>query len=55
MDFYPEGGSDKHLRDIASVLRTSGDEIDTAYIDRWADTLGLTDVWRAILERLRTP
>ncbi|MEQ1759785.1 MAG: hypothetical protein ABL986_15830 [Vicinamibacterales bacterium] len=55
MEFHREGGSDKHLRDIASVLRTSGDEIDTAYIERWAGTLGLTDVWRAILERLREP
>lgn len=55
MEFYREGGSDKHLRDIASVLRTSGDQIDHAYIDRWAGTLGLTDVWRAILARLREP
>jgi hypothetical protein len=55
MEFHREGGSDKHLRDIAGVLRTSGNEVDTAYIDRWADTLGLTDVWRAILERLREP
>lgn len=55
MDFYREGASDKHLRDIASVLRTSGEQIDTAYIERWADTLGLTDVWRAILDRLQRP
>lgn len=53
MEFHREGGSDKHLRDIASVLRTSGPEIDTAYIERWAGTLGLTDIWRAILQRLR--
>jgi hypothetical protein len=55
MEFYQHGGSDKHLRDIASVLRTSGDTVDTAYIDQWARTLGLTDVWRAILDRLREP
>jgi hypothetical protein len=55
MEFFREGGSDKHLRDIASVLRTSGDEVDTAYIEGWAVTLGLTDVWHAILDRLREP
>ena len=55
MEFHRDGGSDKHLRDIAGVLRTSGNEVDTAYIDRWAITLGLTGVWRAILERLREP
>lgn len=49
------GGSDKHLRDIASVLRTSGAEIDKAYIATWADTLGLTDIWRAIQDRLAEP
>ena len=55
MEFHRAGGSDKHLRDIASVLRTSGNEVDTAYIDGWAITLGLTEVWRAIVERLREP
>ena len=55
MEFHRGGGSDKHLRDIASVLRTSGDEIDTAYIDRWAATLSVTEVWSAILDRLREP
>ena len=55
MEFHRAGGSDKHLRDIASVLRISGDEVDTAYIDRWAATLGVTEVWRAILARLKEP
>jgi hypothetical protein len=53
MEFFRAGGSDKHLRDITGVLRTSGSEIDTAYIDRWAATLGLTEIWQAILNRIR--
>ena len=55
MEFYRAGGSDKHLRDIASVLRTSRDEIDTAYIERWVATLALSDVWRAVVDRLSEP
>ena len=55
MEFYREGGSDKHLRDITSVLRTSGGDIDTSYIERWTGELGLTDIWRAIIARLREP
>lgn len=55
MAFYREGGSDKHLRDIAGVLTTSGDEVDRDYIAQWADQLALTDVWQAILARLRQP
>ena len=43
------------LRDIAGVLRTSGDEIDRDYIDRWANTLGLMDIWRRVVERVNEP
>ena len=53
MEFFRDGGSDKHLRDITGVLKTSGSEIDTAYIDRWAAAMGLTEIWRAILDRMR--
>jgi hypothetical protein len=41
------------LRDIAGVFETSGSEIDAAYIDRWATTLGLAEIWQAILDRMR--
>lgn len=53
MEFFRAGGSDKHLRDITGVLKTSGSDIDTAYIDRWADMLGLAEIWEAILNRIR--
>jgi hypothetical protein len=53
MEFFSAGGSDKHLRDIAGVLKTSGSEIDTSYIDRWAALLGLTEIWHAVLGRVR--
>ena len=51
--YYQEGGSEKHLRDIAAMLRVSGDQIDTTYIDHWAAQLGLTREWQAVVERLR--
>ncbi len=38
MEFFRTGGSDKHLRDIAGVVKTSGSEIDRIYIGRWATT-----------------
>ena len=55
MDFYREGGSEKHLRDIASVLKIQGARIDRGYIDQWATTLGLQDIWQAVQQRLREP
>ena len=53
--YYREGGSEKHLRDIAGIMQVSGDEIDTRYIDHWAHELGLAQEWQAILDRLRGP
>jgi hypothetical protein len=52
MEFYHLGGSDKHLRDIAGILRVSGQEIDHAYVERWALKLGLTAIWEAVLENV---
>jgi hypothetical protein len=47
--YYSEGGSDKHLRDILGILRVSGAQVDRAEVQRWADALGLSPIWRAIL------
>jgi hypothetical protein len=42
---YSDGGSDKHLRDIAGILRTSGDSVDRADVTAWATKLGYLDIW----------
>jgi hypothetical protein len=52
MEYYREGGSEKHLRDITGVLRTSGEQIDMAYIAQWAERMGLGDIWTAIQEQM---
>lgn len=52
MEYYREGGAEKHLRDIAGVLRVSGDRIDRDYIRRWAEELGLARIWLAIESEL---
>ncbi|HBI24361.1 MAG TPA: hypothetical protein DDX84_09235 [Nitrospiraceae bacterium] len=52
MEFYQEGGSEKHLRDIAGILKVSGNEVDKEYISEWARRLGLTEIWDAVLRRL---
>jgi hypothetical protein len=51
--YYQEGGSEKHLRDIAAMLRVSGDEIDKEYIAHWTQQLGLTKPWQLVLDRLK--
>jgi hypothetical protein len=51
LEAYREGGSEKHLRDIAGVLRISGAHLDRAYIEQWADRLEVADIWQEILKR----
>ena len=52
MAYYREGGSEKHLRDIAGILRIGDEHVDHAYVIQWAETLGLTEIWQAIGGRL---
>lgn len=52
MEFYKEGGSEKHLRDITGILKVSGEEIDRDYIAYWAERLRLMEIWDAIQRRL---
>jgi hypothetical protein len=44
--YYREGGSDRHLRDIASMLRISGELLDRGALDGWIGRLGLEVEWR---------
>jgi hypothetical protein len=55
MDFYREGGSEKHLRDIAGILKVTGPRVDRTYIGQWARTLGLDDIWQAVQQRVPSP
>jgi hypothetical protein len=52
MDFYRQGESEKHLRDIASMLKIKRVPIDLDYISTWAARLGLHEIWRLILVRV---
>jgi hypothetical protein len=53
MQYYSEGGSEKHLRDIRGVLRVSASEVDRAYVGAWARRLRVADVWQLILDAER--
>lgn len=53
MDFYKEGESEKHLRDIAGIFKIYGKNLDTKYIEEWVNRLGLIDVWNIIEKKLK--
>lgn len=52
MDYYQQGGSEKHLRDITGILASGRQAIDERYIGTWSQKLGLIDIWREICARL---
>lgn len=52
LEYYREGGSEKHVRDIASVLKVQGAAIDRAYIAEWIARLGLQEIWNSVVERV---
>ncbi len=54
LEFYREGGSDKHIRDIVGVLKVLGERVDREYITGWVARLGLTDIWRDVVQRADT-
>ena len=53
LDFYRQGRSDKHLRDIAGILKISADVIDLTYIEAWVRKLGLEEMWAAVEKKAR--
>lgn len=43
--YYGLSRQTKHIRDIASMLALSSDEVDFNYIDHWIKRLDLTNTW----------
>jgi hypothetical protein len=50
LKYFQEGQSDKHIRDIRSVLKIQGDRIDYAYLDEWASPLAVASEWKLVTE-----
>jgi predicted nucleotidyltransferase len=43
--YYREGGSEKHLRDIAGIIKLRKSELDGAYLDHWSAELSVGQEW----------
>jgi hypothetical protein len=48
LEYYREGGSEKHLRDIRSMLAVSGDQLDRPALNDWIQRRGLQTAWRLV-------
>jgi hypothetical protein len=51
LEYFREGGSEKHLRDIRAMLAVSGELLDRAALQEWISRLNLKTEW----ERCQLP
>ena len=42
----------KHSRDIAAILKSKKNELDLDYIEQWVARLGLSSLWKEILDNI---
>ena len=52
LEFYQMGRSEKHLRDIAGIIKISGDQLDFDYLAVWIERKGLRAVWEDFLGKI---
>jgi len=50
LEYFREGGSDKHLRDIRSILNVSGPQINQVDLNEWVQRQGVEAEWKRVLE-----
>jgi hypothetical protein len=46
LEFFREGGSEKHLKDIRGILKAT--EIDRSLLEKEMAVRGLLDAWNAV-------
>jgi hypothetical protein len=51
LEYFKEGGSEKHLSDIRGILKLCETPIDVEYIEQWATRLGVLAEWQLARER----
>ena len=52
MLYYSLSQQTKHIRDIGSIIKVRGNELDYEYIQKWAVTKQLTGIWQEIRREL---
>ena len=52
LEYFREGGSEKHLRDCVGILKVQAGQTDDAYLAHWVTRLGLDAEWRLVTDRI---
>ena len=48
LEFFREGGSEKHLKDIQGILEVSGDRLDRGVLNEWVCRQGTEAQWKLL-------
>ncbi len=48
LEYFREGGSEKHLRDIRAILNVSGELLDRGALNDWITRQGVLAEWRKV-------
>jgi len=48
LQYYREGGSDEHVRDVRAMLAQLGTQLDREALREWIERLGLAGTWTAV-------
>jgi hypothetical protein len=48
LEYFREGGSEKHRRDIRAMLAVSGDQLDRAILEDWIRQRGVEAEWQRL-------
>jgi hypothetical protein len=46
------GVSEKHLRDIAGIMKLQGSKLDREYVSQWDDKVGVAAEWNMVQQRV---
>ncbi len=52
LQYFQEGGSEKHLRDIVGILKVQAGQIDQTYLAEWIARLGVAEEWKLVQSRM---
>lgn len=52
LEYFHEGRSEKHVRDIRGMLEVSSAQIDRTLLEQWIARLGLTAEWVTVLDEV---
>lgn len=48
LEWAAMSGSERQLRDVTGILDVKREDLDRAYIERWAQELDVLDAWRRL-------